>query len=179
MNSNQIGKRIKMHRIQQKKTQQEVADACSFSKSLLSKIESGIVTPTLGNIAKIADFLQVNITYLIGEGTNEDYCKDPKDVIENSMIKFNKGYYAFPFDSTTTDKKMQPFYYVVHKNEFESYAVAHKGEEFLYILEGEMFLEYAGKKIFLQPGDGFYFNAAYEHRTIPISDTVKLINVFV
>ncbi|MFO7731173.1 MAG: cupin domain-containing protein, partial [Spirochaetia bacterium] len=59
------------------------------------------------------------------------------------------------------------------------HTTAHESEEFIYVLEGEMILKIGATEYNLKAGDGLYFNARYEHQTIPISDTVKVIDVLV
>ena len=42
-----------------------------------------------------------------------------------------------------------------------------------------MILKIGKKEYHLKAGDGLYFNARYEHQTIPLTDTVKVLNLFV
>jgi mannose-6-phosphate isomerase-like protein (cupin superfamily) len=53
----------------------------------------------------------------------------------------------------------------------------HEGEEFLYILEGEMILKIGEDEYHLKTGDGFYFDGRMEHQTIPLSEVVKVIDI--
>ncbi|MCL2389527.1 MAG: XRE family transcriptional regulator [Elusimicrobia bacterium] len=48
------------------------------------------------------------------------------------------------------------------KNESGGYA--HKGQEFIYILEGALKINFEGKEVVLADGDSIYFNATNKHK---------------
>jgi transcriptional regulator with XRE-family HTH domain len=177
MDEKQIGLHIKKLRIQQKITQQEIADYCGFSKSLLSKIEHGATVPPLGTLIKIATSLHTTLSTLVGEDMNSDTAYDSSSKAESQLFKTSKGYTMFPFASENVSKKMQPILYVVKKDKLKSHFSAHAGEEFYYILSGEMKLRIGNTIHHLRPGDGIYFNSSNEHETIPITDEVRLLNI--
>ena len=95
------------------------------------------------------------------------------------MIETAKGYSIFPFAVEYHEKKMQPFLFITEKSKHISHTTCHESEEFIYVLEGEMILKIGKKEYHLKAGDGLYFNARYEHQTIPLTDTVKVLNLFV
>jgi len=60
-----LGKRIRKLRVQQHRTLQDVADQCGFTKSLLSKIETGKVVPPVATLVKIAQTMGIKVSTLI------------------------------------------------------------------------------------------------------------------
>ena len=60
-----IGNRIRRLRREQQRTQQAIADACGFSKSLLSKFESNKVMPPVATLVKIAEAMGTKVSALI------------------------------------------------------------------------------------------------------------------
>ena len=60
-----MGDRIRILRINQKKTLQEVADSCGLSKSMISKIENGKTIPSVATLVKIAQSLGTSISILL------------------------------------------------------------------------------------------------------------------
>ena len=172
-----IGLHIKKIRLQQKRTQQEIADFCGFTKSHLSKIESGKVMPSIGVLAKIAEALQTKISFLLDEENHKDITYDSKVEIQTKMIKTSKGYSIYPFASTQEDKVMQPFLFETHKKDHKLHSTIHEGEEFLYILEGEMILKIGTEEYHLCEGDGLYFDARLEHETRPLTETVRVLDI--
>ncbi len=174
-----IGLHIKKIRLQQKRTQQEIADFCGFTKSHLSKIESGKVMPSIGVLAKIAESLKTKISFLLDEEnhTHKDITYDSKQEIQTMMIRTSKGYSIYPFASTQEDKVMQPFLFETHKDDHKLHKTIHEGEEFFYILEGEMILTIGNKEYHLCEGDGLYFDARWEHQTRPLTETVRVLDI--
>lgn len=51
-------------------TQESLARRINRQKSLISEYENDVKTPTIDNLKEIAYALDVNITYLMGEGEN-------------------------------------------------------------------------------------------------------------
>lgn len=70
-NSQEIAGRIKARAKQQKKTLSEVLTACALGKNTVSKINMGTDILTL-NFAKIADYLDCSVDYLLGRTDNPD-----------------------------------------------------------------------------------------------------------
>ncbi|MCF7933435.1 MAG: XRE family transcriptional regulator [Spirochaetia bacterium] len=174
-----IGIHIKKMRLQQRRLQQEVADACGFTKSHLSKIENGKVVPSLGALDKIAEALHTKISTLLGEDMYEEVVINTREETEQGLMKTAKGYSMFPYASDYGEKKMQPFYFRTKKGEHKLHTTAHESEEFFYILKGEIILKVGGREYHLKEGDGIYFNARIEHQTIPLSDDVEILDIMV
>jgi transcriptional regulator with XRE-family HTH domain len=179
MKNIEIGIHIKKVRLQQKRSQKELADACGFTKSHLSKIESGKVVPSLGALDKIAEALRTRVSILLGEDSHEEIVYNSSTQALTEMIETAKGYSIFPFAVEYHEKKMQPFLFITEKAKHVPHTTCHESEEFIYVLEGEMILKIGKKEYNLKAGDGLYFNARYEHQTIPLTDSVKVLNLFV
>lgn len=161
-------------------TLQEVANACGFTKSLLSKIENGVVIPPVATLSKIAKALGVKISTLVEEGQNIESVYIPSSMINNeNQVKSEKGYSFFAFASEYCNKKMQPFLFQAKKGEVREHNLSHEGEEFIYMIEGEMKFKIGAIEYVLKPGDGLYFNSAEEHGVIPLTDEIKYLNIFV
>lgn len=60
-----IGKRIKQLRENRKIQQQDVAAACNIEKSNFSRIEAGNTNPTIYTLSKIANRLDITLSYLL------------------------------------------------------------------------------------------------------------------
>ena len=179
MNKKDIGVHIRKIRLEQRRSQQEVADACDFTKSHLSKIENGRVVPSLGALDKIAEALSVKVSFLLGEEIHKEVVLTSNQEALDGLIMTAKGYRIHPYASEFGDKKMQPFLFLTDKKTHKLHTTAHDSEEFIYILEGEMILRIGTSEYHMREGDGIYFNARYEHQTIPISEHVKVLDIFV
>ena len=174
-----IGGRIRRIRNGQKRTLQEIADVCGFTKSLLSKIENGKVTPPIATLVKIAAALQVGVATLIEADDTVQAVHDPRVKVEDGIIPTKVGYRIFPFATDYHDKRMQPFLFVARRGEVAEHRLDHTGEEFIYVVAGAMRVRVGDRLFDLEAGDGLYFNAAEIHGITPVSDEVRYINIFV
>jgi transcriptional regulator with XRE-family HTH domain len=174
-----IGSHIRKIRKLQQRTLQDVATACGFTKSLLSKIECGHVIPVIETLIKIASALNTNVSALIEEGTNLEsvYISAKHEGYEPVVME--SGYSIFPLAVELKQKKMQPFIYTARKEDINDKLHSHIGEEFLYILEGILEFQVGETVYVLYPGDSIFFNCIANHRTVGIqTSTVKLLAIF-
>ena len=75
-----IGKRVKVSRIQRRMTQAELAEKTGMSDVYISRIETGVRSPSLGSLIKIAIVLEISLDSL---------------VIDDSLARLPKGYREF------------------------------------------------------------------------------------
>jgi transcriptional regulator with XRE-family HTH domain len=176
---NKIGHHIRKLRRQQHRTLQQIADACGFSKSLLSKIETGRVFPPIATLVKIAGAMGTKVTALLEEAENLRTVVNRSDEVSRNTVLTEKGYAVFPFASEFRSKKMQPFLFTAKRGEVQHHDVAHEGEEFIYIVEGTLKFHVGDVEYTLRRGDGLYFEALDVHGFEPISDAVTYIDIFV
>lgn len=174
-----IGSRIRKIRRQQKRTLNDIATQCKLSKSLLSKIENGVVTPPIATLSKIADALGAKMSTLVEEGKSSMSIFTSNEVVKNAnFLKTEMGYSFFPFAADFVDKQIQPFLFVGYKGEVIQHSLSHDGQEFVYVLEGEMEFIVGNVIHTLKQGDTLYFDANENHGIKPISNKVVYLNIF-
>ena len=180
MDYENVGEKLRALRLEMHLTQQELAENCEVTKSFLSKIEHGKAMPSLGTLSRLASELNVSLSDLVSDQSPDLLWQhDKAEKIEEDLMLVNKGYRIFPFAEHLQGKKIQPFFYEVHKGELSPHHNSHRGEEFFYILEGEMEFVLGATVHLLRKGDGFYFNSAQEHQTIPVTDVVKVLDILI
>lgn len=174
----EIGTRVRKFRTQQGRTLQEVADHCGFSRSLLSKIESGKTSPPISTLTKIAEALGLKLSALLEDGEDKPTVFTPgKDAVAKG-VHTDKGYAFFPFASECANKQMQPFLFVAEKGKVKPKTLSHAGEEFVYVLEGEMNYKVGDIEYHLRPGDSLFFDSVQEHDLKPITKRVMYLGIF-
>jgi quercetin dioxygenase-like cupin family protein len=57
--------------------------------------------------------------------------------------------------------------------------LSHEGEEFIYIIRGEMKMQVGEIEYCLKEGDSLYFNSLQKHGIMPVSDEVTYLDIFV
>ncbi len=175
----EVGIRIKLLRINQKRTLQEIADKSGLSKSMISKIENDKTIPSVASLVKIASSLGTSVSSLMEQESLSKTIVTTQETAKKKLIKTEKGYMIFPYASEYHDKKMQPFLFVAQKGKVIPHQLSHEGEEFIYVLEGSMKMQVGNTKYILKSGDSLYFNAINKHGIMPITDEVTYIDIFV
>jgi transcriptional regulator with XRE-family HTH domain len=161
-------------------TLQAVADRCGFTRSLLCKIETGRTAPPVATLARIAEALGVKVASLLdGAGRSGTIHQDDAVVRRGPLVRTDAGYSYFAFAGERGDKLMQPFLFEVAKGQVRPHKLTHTGEEFVYMLEGEVRYRVGRVEYRLGPGDSLYFDAENEHEVTPLTARARYLAVFV
>ena len=174
-----IGERIKLLRINQKRTMQEIAEVSELSKSMISKIESNKAIPSVAALIKIAKALGTNISNLLEHDVTLSANVTTRQKAVDNLTSTDKGYHIYPYASEFHEKKMQPFLFVARKGEVIPHEVSHEGEEFVYVIKGQMKMQVGEVEYLLNTGDSLYFNCVQKHGIMPVSDEVMYLDIFV
>jgi transcriptional regulator with XRE-family HTH domain len=175
-----IGARIRKIRRQQNRTLQQIADRVGLTRSMLSKVETDKVVPTVATMSKIAAALGVGASVLLEQGNGQTTVFAPAcDNGPDSMVQTERGYRFHTFATRRADKCMQPYLFTARKGEVKPQALSHEGEEFVYMLDGEMKYRVGDVAYTLRPGDSLYFDSEDEHEVCPITEEARYLAVFV
>jgi transcriptional regulator with XRE-family HTH domain len=176
----EIGARIRKLRRRQNRTLQAVADRCGFTRSLLSKIENGRTVPPVATLTRIAAALGVSTSALLDDaGQTGTVHTAAAERHGKGLVKTDKGYSFFTFAAGRADKLMQPFLFEARKGQVKRHRLSHTGEEFLYVLEGEVRYRVGTTEYHLSAGDSLYFDSESEHEVTPVSKLARYLAVFV
>lgn len=175
-----IGSQVRALRNRRDLTLQDLADLTGLSKPNLSQIENNLVTPPIATLLKIAAALGVSIGYFF-QGVGPDSSMvvvrkaDRYGVAKGPHIS-HIGYQYEPLAYPKVDKTMEPF--IVHMEEREAEAIVynnHRGEEFLYVLEGKIEFRRGDTVVLLEEGDSLYFDSVVPHGYRGIGGTAKTL----
>ncbi len=163
-----IGNQVRNLRNKRDLTLQDLADLTGLSKPNLSQIENNLVTPPIATLLKIAAALGVAIGHFFqsaGQDSNMVVVKkeDRYGVAKGPHIS-HIGYQYEPLAYPKVDKSMEPF--IVHMEERTAEAIVynnHRGEEFLYVLEGRLEFRRGDHVVVLEAGDSLYFDSVVPH----------------
>lgn len=179
INNLNIGERIKILRTNQKRTLQEIAEASELSRGMISKIENNKTVPSVAALIKIANALGTNISNLLENNGFLNAIVTSRQKAEESLTPTDKGYSIYPYGSEYHEKKMQPFLFVAKKGYVKPHEVSHEGEEFIYIIRGQMKMQIGEVEYLLNTGDSLYFNCLQKHGIMPETDEVVYLDIFV
>lgn len=174
-----LGDRIKIMRLNQKRTLQEIAEASELSRSMISKIENNKAIPSVAALVKVAQALGTNISSLLENDGFFNAIMTTRQKAEDNLTRTDKGYSIYPYGSKYHEKKMQPFLFMAKKGEVKRHEVSHEGEEFIYVISGEMKMKVGEVEYLLKTGDSLYFNSSLRHGIMPTSAKVTYLDIFV
>lgn len=181
----QLGSRVARLRAARGLTQDQLANRTGFTKGYLSKIENSKVIPPIGTLIKIAKVLNTDLTDLLEPDPDAE--DSPVCVVRSWQREpVVKGASSFGYDYTALahkrpHKKMEPFIMVFPSQVDREVRFEHEGEEFMFVLEGEVEFEAVidGRPTtwILAPGDSVYFDSRTPHRGRSLSGDSRVLAV--
>lgn len=154
-------------------TLQELAERSGLASSTLSKIENGQLSPTFETLLRLADGLGIDVAELFDT-------ESPVDAsARRSVTRRGQGRLhitqQYRYEMYCTDlfrKEFTPLVTTVTAHSLEAFQSLsrHEGEEFIYVLSGEIELHtehYEPAR--LRSGDGCYFDSSMGHACISVS----------
>ncbi len=165
-----VGEKIKQLREEKGLSLQQFSEKTGFSTALLSQIETHMVSPSLGNLIKLAHALEVTVGNFLAEGEGVPFSlirKDERKSVSRYASKegVNYGYTYESLGAQVKDHHMEPFIITlepVAKGHIEK-SSSHEGEEFLFVIEGKMEVRLGDHTDILSPGDSIYYNSCIPH----------------
>jgi transcriptional regulator with XRE-family HTH domain len=157
-----IGRKVKAARTSKGLRLKELAARSGLSESLISKIENDKTTPSLLTLHRIASALDTNISWLFNDNPTEAspvLRASERRAIHTDKEKATTENFV-PFGGSHL---MQAFLITLHPGGTSLGTRTHAGEEFGYVMEGELELTVGGKSYRLKAGDSFNFRSERSH----------------
>lgn len=161
-----IGREVRQLRKKHDMTVTDLANLAGLSSGMLSKIENGLTSPSLGTLQSLASALNVSVTALMRRfEQRRDATFVPADGGLKIQRRGSRAGHEYRLLGHSVGKKITMEPYVVtltDKSEvFPSFQ--HTGTEFLYILEGRMDYHHGGVTYPMGPGDSLFFDGEAAH----------------
>jgi len=163
-----------------------LAERSGVSADLIAKIEDDGHIPDLAPLIKISRGLGVRLGTLLddSEQLGPVICRAGQAGRFKTGIPEGAdepgGLHGMSFNALAADKSsrhMEPFIVTIEPDAQQT-ASAHEGEEFIFVLEGALSLEYGTAKETLKQGDSVYYDSIVPHRVFSAdSAPVKILAV--
>lgn len=156
-----IGSKIKQLRMENGLTQEELANRCELTKGFISQLEREMTSPSIATLYDILEALGTTLGEFFSEENDEKIVFQKEDVFEkyeeeNKMII----HWIVP---NAQKNEMEPILVELEKNGFSYRHTPHSGEEFGFVLDGEIELYYGKRKLLVKKGEAFYFIPNKDH----------------
>ena len=177
-----VGGKIAQIRESRKLSQSELAERSQIAVGLLQQIEEGEILPSLTPLTKIARVLGVRMGTFLDDVEHVGPVLNRKGQIKQT-VRFAGGFQPakgeLDFHALALDKAgrhMEPFLIDVLPASDKDYEKSsHEGEEFLYVLSGEIELLYGKESYRLAEGDSIYYDSIVAHHVHASSDAAARI----
>src|SRR3979490_515864 len=156
--SNAIGIRLRQLRIRRGLSLAHVAKAAGISVGFLSALERSHMSASVSTLRKLARFYKTNILDFYDPTESNSRLVSPE---QRKVLEAGPGVRMELLAWGNTVMEPHLFRVAPRAGSGESYA--HEGEEFLYVLRGELHIELEEERYRLQPGDSFYFESTTPH----------------
>ncbi len=163
----EIGKRIRSLREEKGLSLNELSKLTGFDTDLLSNIESNEVQPQLGTVMKLSKALDGAFGRLVSGVGDRLYSitrKGERKVVSRSTS--HKGrQQVYSYKSLAPEVKgrhMEALVVQLEENPDPEMSI-HEGEEFIYVLNGQVSLQIGDDHYDLEPGDSAYYLSTTPH----------------
>jgi transcriptional regulator with XRE-family HTH domain len=168
--SNKIGARLAALRNERKLSPADLASRSGISESELGAIESGRHSPSIAPLVKLSRALGVRLGTLLDDAevtgpivVKGGHAAEVIRVTESDSQKLGTLTF-FSLARGKTGRSMEPFIVDIRPGAKDATLSTHEGEEFIYVLEGEVDLRYGSDTIKIAAGDSVYYDSIVPHR---------------
>ena len=161
-----VGARLRQFRRAAGLRLRDVAVAANCSESMLSKVENGLVSPSINMLHKITKALGVNISSLFAPAQQEFpfvQRHGMRPVLGGEAPRSAPGLILESLTPYEIHGHLQGLLHVIAPGASSDGAIAHDGEEVGFVVEGEIELSVGSRTVALSAGDSFFFDSERPH----------------
>lgn len=164
-----IGKKIKQLRTMYNLTQEELANRLELTKGYISQLENDLTEPSVSTLEDIVLALGTNLSDFFKDEKQSEQVVFKKD---DYFVKENLGFNITWLITNSQKNEMEPIIVSIQPQSQTDIDYPHEGQEFGYVLEGEVLLCIDNKKYKLKKGESFYFDSIKNHYLKNVKDKV-------
>lgn len=149
-----IGSKIKRLRRKKQLTLEDVANRCELSKGFLSQVENNLSSPSITTLEDILEVLGSSLSEFFAEDEPEEGVEvyAGNDYFENAREEYTISYLV----PNAQKNRMEPIHLTLKPKGSSEVVPPHDGEDFGYVLKGEITVVYGEEKFYAKEGDSFY-----------------------
>ena len=156
-----LGDKVKGLRKKLGMTQKELAGQVGLTPSFISQLEKNLISPSLDSLLKLSEKLNTQPNFFLMERQDGPLQKmvikpDERQDVQLQGVKAGDSTLQL-LVSDTLNRRMEPYLLTLRKGaKVEGHFFNHRGDEFGYVMEGELEAEIQGEKKILKQGDSIY-----------------------
>jgi len=166
-----LGGRLRQLRAAKGASLATVANSAGISVGFLSALERSHMSASVGTLRKLAKYYQTNILDFYDTAEAHQHLVRPN---ARRVLEAGRGVRMELL--AWGNKVMEPHLFRVAPGAGSGESYTHVGEEFIFVLKGELQIFLRGQEYRLRSGDSFYFESAVPHKWInPGSSETRLL----
>ena len=155
----EIGSKIKRLRVRLGLTQEELAARTELTKGFISQLERDIASPSIATLMDILEALGTNLSEFFHEEPERKIVFSTQDFFVDKQEDYRIEW-VIP---NAQKNQMEPILLTLQPRGKSHVLPAHQGEEFGYVLKGNVTLIRDDKKYKLKATDTFYLDGRKSH----------------
>ena len=160
-----IGKKLKMTRLKNDMTIQELAARSRVSSNMISRIERGLTIPSVEILMKLAGAFGMSISYFVEEAEKGMTVVHTRKGGGEPIFFFEDKHQITSLTQGIRDPGFSVFYDTLEKGVVSGEGcMVHTGEEFALVLKGKINFVIDDDHYLLDEGDSLTFKASLPHR---------------
>ncbi len=159
-----IGKKLKVTRLRNDMTIQELAERSKVSSNMISRIERGLTIPSVEILMKLAGAFGMSINFFVEEAEKQTTIIHTRKGGGEPIFFFEDKHQITSLTQGIRDPSFSVFIDTLEQdcNSGEG-GMVHTGEEFALVLQGRMEFLIDGDRYLLDEGDSLTFKASIPH----------------
>ena len=171
-NHSVVGAKIKGLRETKNLSIDVIAERSGLTVEQIESIENDVNLPSLGPLIKIARALGVRLGTFMDDNDAlgpivcraEDREKDSSISFSNGASDARKHMEYHPLAQQKAGRHMEPFVIDINPEENPNFQLSdHEGEEFIYVMQGEVEIVYGKETYTLKEGDSIFYDSIVKH----------------
>ena len=162
-----LGARIREAREMHELTLEDLSSRTGIPVDRLDDLEADRMAPPLGQLVRLGKALDMKMGYFLSTGADRPMCvvradSGPKVARRGKKASEQSCYVYESLAAEKANRTMEPFLVSMVPTEFRDLST-HDGQEFLFVLEGEVRAQVGNEVEVLRPGDSVYYDSASPH----------------
>ena len=156
-----IGHKIKQLRMLKGLTQEELADRSELSKGFISQLENDVTSPSIATLEDILQCLGTTLSEFFSEEPQTQKVFGQEDYFEKTDEELgSKTQWIIP---NAQKNMMEPIRLTLAAGGQTYPDNPHEGEEFGYVLTGEILINLGKERLKAKAGESFYYTPDKKH----------------
>ncbi len=157
-----IGATLRSLRLARNLTQEDLADRCELSKGFISQVENNLTSPSIATLKDMIECLGSSLKQFFSESAPEKVVFTRDDMFEKVDDDLLRGRIVWLIPDAQKNR-MEPILVTLGPGGRTSEFPAHDGEEFGYVLEGEILMNAGRARYPVSSGESFCLHPDAPH----------------